>query len=46
MEDINICLKQSDGSELNCNTVQIEENILRMRCGLNLKEENNNAESN
>ncbi len=46
MEDINICLKQSDGSVLNFNTVQIEEDVLRMRCGLNSKEEDNNAESN
>lgn len=38
MEDINICLKQSDGSELNFNTVQIEEDVLRMRCGLDQKE--------
>lgn len=44
MKDINICLKQRDGTELNCSTVHIEEDVLRMRCGLDLKGDNNNAE--
>lgn len=39
MNDINICLKHDDGTELSFNTVQIEEDILRVRCGLDQKEE-------
>ena len=39
MEDFNIILKQSDGTELIVNTSMIEENVLRMRCGLEPKEQ-------
>lgn len=46
MKDINIRLKQDKGIDLTFNNVQIEEDVLRMRCGLDQKEENNNAESN
>lgn len=39
MNDTNICLKQDNGTELSFNTVQIEEDVLRVRCGLDQKEE-------
>lgn len=39
MEDFNIIIKQSDGKELVVNTSMIEEDVLRMRCGLNPKEQ-------
>lgn len=39
MEDFNIILKQSDGTELVVNTSLIEENVLRMRWGLTPKEQ-------
>lgn len=39
MEDFNIILKQPDGTELVVNTSMIEEDVLRMRCGLKSKEQ-------
>lgn len=39
MEDFNIILKQPDGTELVVNTSMIEEEVLRMRCGLKPKEQ-------
>lgn len=39
MEDFNIILKQPDGTELVANTSMIEEEVLRMRCGLKPKEQ-------
>lgn len=39
MEDFNIVLKQPDGTELVVNTSMIEEDVLRMRCGLKPKEQ-------
>lgn len=39
MEDFNIILKQADGIELVVNTSLIEEDVLRMRCGLSPKEQ-------
>ena len=39
MEDFNIILKQEDGTELVVNTSMIEEDVLRMRCGLKPKEQ-------
>ena len=39
MEDINIIVKQPDGTELVVNTSLIDEDVLRVRCGLELKEE-------
>lgn len=44
MNDINIRLKQDDGSEIKCSTEHIEEDVLRIRCGLNVKKENGDAE--
>ena len=38
MEDINIIIKQSDGTELVVNTCLIDEDVLRTRCGLNTKD--------
>lgn len=39
MEDFNIILKQYDGTELVVNTSIIEEDVLRMKCGLKPKEQ-------
>ena len=39
MEDFNVVLKQPDGTELVVNTSLIDEDVLRMRCGLELKEQ-------
>lgn len=39
MEDIDIIVKQPDGTELVVNTSLIDEDVLRTRCGLEPKEE-------
>ena len=39
MEDFNITFKQPDGTELVINTSLIDEDVLRMRCGLKPKEQ-------
>lgn len=39
MEDFDIVFKQSDGTELVFNTSLIDEDVLRVRCGLKPKEE-------
>ena len=39
MEDFDIVLVQPDGTELVFNTALIDEDVLRMRCGLKLKEQ-------
>lgn len=39
MEDIDIIIKQPDGTELVVNTSLIDEDVLRVRCGLEPKEE-------
>ena len=39
MEDFKIILKQPDGTELVVNTSLIDEDVLRMRCGLEPKEQ-------
>ncbi len=39
MEDIDITVKQPDGTELIVNTSLIDEDVLRTRCGLEPKEE-------
>lgn len=39
MEDIDIIVKQPDGTELVVNTSLIDEDVLRVRCGLEEKEE-------
>lgn len=39
MEDFDIIFKQPDGTELMFNTSLIDEDVLRMRCGLESKEE-------
>lgn len=39
MEDINIIFKQSDGKEYVFNTSLIDEDALRMQCGLEPKEQ-------
>lgn len=40
MEDFDIVLEQQDGTELKVNTSLIDEDVLRMRCGLKPKEQN------
>lgn len=39
MEDFDIVLKQPNGTELVVNTSLIDEDVLRMRCGLEPKEQ-------
>ena len=39
MEDFNIILKQPDGTEFVVNTSLIDEDVLRMSCGLKPKEQ-------
>ena len=39
MEDFDIVLKQPDGTELVFNTSLIDEDVLRMRCDLEAKEQ-------
>jgi hypothetical protein len=39
MEDFDIVLKQPDGTELVVNTSLIDEDVLKMRCGLEPKEQ-------
>lgn len=39
MKDFDIILKQLDGTELVVNTSLIDEGVLRIRCGLELKEQ-------
>ena len=39
MKDIDITIKQEDGTELVVNTVLIDEDVLRTRCGLEVKEQ-------
>ena len=39
MEDLNIILKQQDGKELTFDTSLIDEDVLRIRCGLEPKEQ-------
>lgn len=43
MEDFDIVLEQQDGTELKVNTSLIDEDVLRMRCGLKPKEQINEA---
>ena len=38
MEDIDIIVKQPDGTEVVVNTSLIDEDVLRVRCGLEMKE--------
>lgn len=38
VEDFDIVLEQPDGTELKVNTSLIDEDVLRMRCGLKPKE--------
>lgn len=40
MKDINVSIMQEDGSAINLNTSLIDEDIIRSRCGLDVKEEN------
>ena len=40
MEDFDVVLEQLDGTELVVNTSLIDEDVLRMRCGLEPKEQN------
>lgn len=39
MKDIDVVMIQPDGTELVVNTEQIQEDVLRMRCGLEPKEQ-------
>ena len=39
MEDINIIIKDASGREIKANTEQIEEDVLRMRIGLEPQEQ-------
>lgn len=39
MKDFNITIKQLDGTEMAFNTEQIDEDVLRARCGLDTKEQ-------
>lgn len=39
MEDFNVILKQQDGTKLIVDTSLIDEDVLRMRCGLEPKEQ-------
>lgn len=38
MDDFNIVIKQSDGTEITVNTDMIEEDVIRMAIGLGRKE--------
>lgn len=40
MKDIDVSIMQEDGSAITVNTSQIDEDIIRSRCGLDVKEEN------
>lgn len=40
MKDIDISIIQKDGSEFNINTSLIDEDVIRTRCWLDTKEEN------
>ena len=39
MKDINIKIEQEDGTELKVSTDMIEEDVIRMRCGLEPRED-------
>lgn len=39
MKDFNVIIKQSDGTEIVANTSMIEEDVIRMRIGLEPKEQ-------
>lgn len=39
MEDFNVAIKQSDSTEIIANTSMIEEDVIRMRMGLEPKEQ-------
>lgn len=39
MKDFDITIKQPDGTERTFNTEQIDEDVLRARCGLDTKEQ-------
>lgn len=39
MNDFNVVIKQADGTEIVANISMIEEDIIRMRIGLELKEQ-------
>lgn len=39
MEDFDVVIKQPDGTEIVANTSMIEEYVIRMRIGLELKEQ-------
>lgn len=39
MKDFNVVIKQSDGTEIVANTDMIEEDVIRMRIGLEPKEQ-------
>ena len=40
MKDNNVSIMQEDGTAITINTSQIEEYVIRTRCGLDTKEEN------
>lgn len=40
MKDINVSIIQEDGTAITINTSQIDEDVIRSRCGLDVKEEN------
>lgn len=40
MKDIDVSIIQKDGSEIIVNTSLIDEDVIRTRCGLDTKEEN------
>lgn len=40
MIDIDISIIQEDGTAITVNTSQIDEDVIRTRCGLDIKEEN------
>lgn len=40
MKDFDISISQEDGTAITVNTSQIEEDVIRTRCGLDVKEEN------
>lgn len=39
MKDVDICITQEDGREIVVNTSLLDEDVLRMRCGLEPKEQ-------
>ena len=45
MEDVDVIVKQPDGTEVVVNTSLIDEDVLRVRCGLEMKETKWNAKT-